>query len=87
MMGRGKTTAAINHMTMWKKEVSDVDGLAASAASVIALAGDKVIIPENAFFMIHHAWTSAAGNVNELENVVGRRSIVEAVRNAARNGR
>ena len=31
-----------------------VDGLAASIASVIALAGDKVIIPKNSQFMIHN---------------------------------
>ena len=62
------------------EKVVYVDGLAASAASVIALAGDKVIIPENAFFMIHHAWASAAGNVHELENVIGRlRSMDEAM--------
>lgn len=62
------------------EKVVYVDGLAASAASVIALAGDKVIIPENAFFMIHHAWTSAVGNVHELENVLGMlRSMDEAM--------
>lgn len=64
--------AIYNMLSRYQGEkVVYVDGLAASAASVIALAGDKVIIPENAFFMIHHAWTSAVGNVNELENVVG----------------
>lgn len=52
------------------KKTVYVDGLAASAASVIALAGDEVIIPENAFFMIHHAWASGiAGNVYEVTNV------------------
>ena len=62
------------------EKVVYVDGLAASAASVIALAGDKVIIPENAFFMIHHAWASVAGNVYELENVLGMlRSMDEAM--------
>ncbi len=30
-----------------------VDGIAASIASVIALAGDRVIVPSNAFIMIH----------------------------------
>lgn len=46
-----------------------VDGLAASAASIIALAGDKVIIPENAFFMVHHAWACVTGNVYEVERL------------------
>ncbi|EHA6441888.1 head maturation protease, ClpP-related (plasmid) [Clostridium perfringens] len=43
-----------------------VDGLAASISSVIALAGDKVIIPKNAQFMIHKPWSWAIGNANDL---------------------
>ena len=43
-----------------------VDGIAASVASVIALAGDRVIIPKNAFFMIHKPWSRAIGNANDL---------------------
>jgi ATP-dependent Clp protease protease subunit len=39
-----------------------IDGLAASIASVIAMAGDKIIMPKNAMMMIHNAWTIAAGN-------------------------
>ena len=39
-----------------------VDGLAASIASVIVMAGDKIIMPRNAMMMIHNAWTIAAGN-------------------------
>ena len=34
-------------VTVW------IDGIAASAASYIAMAGDKVVMPENAFLMIH----------------------------------
>ena len=34
----------------------------ASIASVIALAGDRVVVPSNAFLMIHKPWTYAAGN-------------------------
>jgi len=34
-------------VTVW------IDGIAASAASYIAMAGDEVIMPENAFLMIH----------------------------------
>lgn len=39
-----------------------IDGLAASIASVIAMAGDKVIMPKNAMMMIHNAWTWGVGN-------------------------
>ena len=43
-----------------------VDGLAGSIASVIALAGDKVIIPSNAYMMIHKPWCGLHGNSTEL---------------------
>ncbi|WP_195264549.1 head maturation protease, ClpP-related [Clostridium sp. 1001275B_160808_H3] len=46
-----------------------IDGLAASIASVIAMAGDKIIMPSNAMMMIHNAWTYAAGNSNELRKL------------------
>ena len=46
-----------------------VDGLAASIASVIAMAGDTVIMPRNAMMMIHNPWTFTAGNANELRKV------------------
>lgn len=43
-----------------------IDGFACSVASVIAMAGDKVIMPRNAMMMIHNAWMIAAGNAAEL---------------------
>lgn len=41
-------------------------GLAASAASIIAMAGDTVQIARAGFLMIHNAWIYAAGNRNDL---------------------
>ncbi|MGN7978112.1 head maturation protease, ClpP-related [Microbacterium sp. 22195] len=49
--------------------VVHVDGLAASAASFIAAAGDTVIMGENSELMIHDAWTIALGNADELRVV------------------
>lgn len=46
-----------------------VDGVAASIASVIAFAGDKVIIPTNAFMMIHKPWALAIGNSNDMRKM------------------
>lgn len=43
-----------------------VDGLAASIASTIAMAGDTISIPENSMLMIHNPWTSATGNAKEF---------------------
>lgn len=46
-----------------------IDGLAASIASVIAMAGDNIIMPSNAMMMIHNAWTVAMGNSNEFRKL------------------
>ena len=43
-----------------------VDGIAASIASVIALAGDRVIVPSNAFIMIHKPSGVCFGNSDEM---------------------
>lgn len=43
-----------------------IDGLAASIASVIAMAGERIVMPANALMMIHEAWTIAAGNKHDL---------------------
>ncbi|MCM3489086.1 Clp protease ClpP [Alkalihalophilus marmarensis] len=51
-----------------KKKVY-IDGVAASIASVIALAGDEVYMPSNAFLMIHNPWTLAIGNARDLRKV------------------
>lgn len=46
-----------------------VDGVAASIASIIALAGDKVVIPSNAFLMIHKPWSGMYGNANDFRKM------------------
>jgi ATP-dependent protease ClpP protease subunit len=45
-----------------------IEGVAASAASVIAMAGDAVIMPSNSVMMIHNPWTVAMGNADEMES-------------------
>lgn len=46
-----------------------IDGIAASAATIIAMAGDKIIMPENAMFMIHNPLSMAFGNAEELREL------------------
>lgn len=46
-----------------------IDGLAASAASAIAMAGDILIMPPGAQLMIHNAWTIAMGDANDFRAV------------------
>ena len=43
-----------------------VDGMAASIASVIAMAGDKIVMPTNAMMMIHPPWSMMAGTADDF---------------------
>lgn len=43
-----------------------VDGFACSIASVIAMAGDEVVMPANTLMMIHNMWMVAVGTSDEL---------------------
>lgn len=54
------------------KKIVYIDGLAASIASIIALAGDEVKIGEGALYMIHLPWTFAYGNRMDLDNTINR---------------
>jgi ATP-dependent Clp protease protease subunit len=46
-----------------------IDGLAASIASIIALAGDEIIIGDGAMYMIHLPWSVAMGDRKEMESM------------------
>lgn len=50
------------------KVIVNVDGLAASIASVIAMAGDEIRMPSNSLMMIHNAMTFEFGNANDLRD-------------------
>lgn len=43
-----------------------VDGLAASIASLIAMAGDEIVMGDGAFMMVHRPWGGAIGNADEM---------------------
>lgn len=47
-------------------KVVQIDGIAASMASVIAMAGDEIVMPENAWMMIHNPWTIKLGDAEAL---------------------
>lgn len=46
--------------------VAHVDGYAASAASLIAVAADRCVMAQGGFMMIHKAWTIAVGNADDM---------------------
>lgn len=48
------------------KVIVHIDGLAASAATFLAMAGDEIEMASGGFFMIHDAWTLAMGNRHDM---------------------
>jgi ATP-dependent Clp protease protease subunit len=48
-----------------------IDGKALSAASIIAMAGDEVLMSPAAVMMIHNPWVRAAGDAAELRHMAG----------------
>lgn len=70
--------AIYNRLKQHKAKITVyIDGMAASIASIIALAGDEIIMGEGALYMIHLPWTMSMGNRMELENTVDRLVDVE----------
>lgn len=60
-----------------------IDGLAASAASVIAMAGTKVMMSPVGMLMIHNPMTMAAGDTSEMQKAIDMLSeIKESIINA-----
>ena len=69
---------------------TQVMGLAASAASLIAMAGDRIEVAEGANIMIHNAWGLAIGNRHELAEtaaLLGKLDEAMVQTYAARTGR
>lgn len=47
-----------------------IDGIAASAASVIAMAGTRVLVSPVSMLMIHNPMTAAMGDTSEMQKVI-----------------
>lgn len=59
--------AIYNDLRAYKKKVRvEIAGLAASAASLIAMAADEIVMEKSSFLMIHNAWVLAMGDKNDL---------------------
>ncbi|MCZ2498144.1 Clp protease ClpP [Xylophilus sp. Kf1] len=62
--------AIYNAMRRHKATITtEVDGIAYSIASLIAMGGDRVDMSSNAMLMVHAPWTYAAGNSAELREL------------------
>lgn len=54
-----------------------VDGMALSIASIIAMAGDEIVVPENAWLMIHNPSNEVAGDGDDLRQMA---SLLDSMR-------
>lgn len=53
------------------KVIAHVEGLAASAASVVIMGADEIRMAPGAFLMIHKAWSIAMGNADDFRQEAG----------------
>lgn len=71
--GGGSVFAGLAIYNMLKRhngqKIVYVDGLAASIASIIALAGDKVVMPKSSMLMIHKPWSYTSGNATDFRKL------------------
>lgn len=67
-MARAMKTALEQHSA---RVIVHVDGLAASAASYLMLAGDEIEIAKGAFVMIHNAWMITLGDTRDHAQSAG----------------
>lgn len=58
---------ALRRRSATSKIIVAIDGLAASAAAYVAMAGDEIEIAANAFLMIHESWSYAVGNKHDMQ--------------------
>jgi ATP-dependent Clp protease, protease subunit len=61
------------------KKTVYIDSLAASMASVIAMAGNQIFMPENALMMLHNPWGNAAGDSRELRKTADILDLMKSV--------
>lgn len=62
--------AIYNILSRYKEKLSvEVVGLAASMASVVALAGCELVMDRGSFLMIHDPWTCAVGTAEDLRKM------------------
>jgi ATP-dependent Clp endopeptidase proteolytic subunit ClpP len=64
--GQAIYNALIGHPA---KVTTFVDGLAASIASVVAMAGDRIVMAENALMMIHDPWAATTGTAGDMRKM------------------
>lgn len=70
--------AIYNALAMHSGEVAvTIDGLAASAASIIAMGGDRVAMYENAMMLIHNSWGVAMGDKHTARDLADTLAMID----------
>lgn len=72
MEGLAIFNAIVREKAKGRKVTCHIDGLAASMASVLAMAGEETIMADNALMMIHNPWDCACGDANELRRAADK---------------
>lgn len=66
----GSVTDALAIYTVLRKHpgpvTAIVDGLCASAATLVALAADEIVMAEHSLMMVHNPWTVASGDAEQM---------------------
>lgn len=79
--GGGSVFAGLAIYNMLKRhkgyKTAYIDGLGASIASVIPMAADKIVMPSNAFLMIHKPWNGMYGNANDFRKMADDLDVIE----------
>lgn len=80
--GGGSVFAGLNIYHMLQRHEAHVtvhvDGMAASIASIIAMAADKLVIPDNAFLMIHKPMIGVFGNAFDFKKAIKDLDAIES---------
>lgn len=78
----GVVTAGIAIYNMLKRhkgyKTVYIDGIAASIASIIPFAADKIVMYKSAFMMVHLPWVGVSGNKHDLQQAMNTLETIEA---------
>lgn len=76
MEGLAIYNAIVRQKAKGRKVTTHIDGLAASMGSVIAMAGEEIIMADNALMMIHNPWDCACGDAADLRRAADKLDMI-----------
>ena len=76
MEGLAIYNAIVRQKAKGRKVTTHIDGLAASMGSVIAMAGEEIVMADNALMMIHNPWDCACGDAADLRRAADKLDMI-----------